>query len=200
MATRKRPKGPRKQPRILSRVLEAFIDLGNKRGFTKKQIAEHVETLVIAHSRRKTRPGNITREVKRAIKHGLETGIIQVSGKRFKLAINLNKWRPSLRVPKPKNLALKKTAVKKRTEKRQKRIPRCERHERQMGGKSGKVEDYEDMDEMEDDDGNRTDIMPDCRYEDQLSSNCGYDVDLEQRCDNPNCLCNLKQTPMNVHE
>lgn len=70
-------------PKLLPRVLEALSDL--KHGSTLKKITDQVHA-AIRLSKVRPRPRNVLGQVRRALKHGVQTGLLRHRAGRFRLA------------------------------------------------------------------------------------------------------------------
>lgn len=73
----------RKEPQLLSHVLQALTDF--KAGTTLKKITDRVQTAVNL-SKVRPRPRNLAGQVRRALRHGVQTGVFKHRSGRFRLA------------------------------------------------------------------------------------------------------------------
>lgn len=79
------PKRNRKEPRLLAQVLQAVADLKEVRGSTARKIVDQVQT-AINLSKVRPKPRNVTGQVRRALKHGVRTGVLRQKSGKFRLA------------------------------------------------------------------------------------------------------------------
>lgn len=82
MANRK----SRKEPVLLTHVLQAVADLRELNGSTLKRIVEAVQANV-CNSKCKISPNNLAIQVKRAVCHAVNAGVVMQKSGKFKLAI-----------------------------------------------------------------------------------------------------------------
>lgn len=75
----------RKEPRLLVQVLQALADLKETRGSTLRRVTDQVQTAInLAKARPK--PKNVLGQVRRALKHGVQTGVLRHRAGKFRLA------------------------------------------------------------------------------------------------------------------
>lgn len=74
-----------KEPRLLPSVMEAIASLKEKQGSTQRQILDH-----IANTLKKNKEGsrNVTVQVRRALEHGLQSGLIKHRSGKFTLGLD----------------------------------------------------------------------------------------------------------------
>ncbi|KAH1007445.1 hypothetical protein HUJ04_004675 [Dendroctonus ponderosae] len=75
----------RKEPRLLANVMEAIASFKERQGSTSKQIIEFIINYV---KRRKDGPRNVTLQVKRALEHGVHSGLIRQRGGKYSLGFD----------------------------------------------------------------------------------------------------------------
>lgn len=82
-----RLKTPRnkKEPKLLVHVLHALADLKDARGSTLRKITDQVQ-IAINLSRTKPKPKNVLGQVRRALRHGVQTGVLKHRAGKFRLA------------------------------------------------------------------------------------------------------------------
>lgn len=73
------------QPRLLTAVMEAIANLKEGRGSTQKRIIDQVQCLLTAN---KMSLRNPTIHIKKALRHGVHTGLIKQKGGKFKLGLD----------------------------------------------------------------------------------------------------------------
>lgn len=76
-----------KQPRFLSDVMQAIVDLKEGHGSTQNKILEHIQS-IINTKRIIPRPRNVTMQIRRALKHGVQNGLLKQRGGKFLLGIH----------------------------------------------------------------------------------------------------------------
>ncbi|XP_050305957.1 serine/arginine-rich splicing factor 11-like [Anthonomus grandis grandis] len=74
-----------KEPRLLQSVMEAIAMLKEKQGSSQKQIIEHVTNLL---KKNKDGARNVTMQVRRALDHGLHTGLIRHRSGKYVLGLD----------------------------------------------------------------------------------------------------------------
>ncbi|XP_076267453.1 uncharacterized protein LOC143200733 [Rhynchophorus ferrugineus] len=74
-----------KEPKLLPNVMEAIANLKERRGSTQKQIIEH-----LTHILKKSNNGirNVTMQVRRALEHGLHSGLIKQKSGKYSLGLD----------------------------------------------------------------------------------------------------------------
>ncbi|XP_030764110.1 serine/arginine-rich splicing factor 11-like isoform X1 [Sitophilus oryzae] len=73
-----------KEPRLLPNVMEAIAHLKEKRGSTQKQIIEHLAHLL----KKGNAVRNVTMQVRRALEHGINSGLIKQKGGKYSLGLD----------------------------------------------------------------------------------------------------------------
>lgn len=73
-------------PKMLANVLKAISDLKDARGSTLQKIVEQINVKCTAENRR--RPRNINMHVRRALRHGTQSGVVLYQGGKYKLGIS----------------------------------------------------------------------------------------------------------------
>lgn len=74
-----------KEPRLLAQVLQAVADLKEVRGSTARKIVDQVQT-AINLSNVRPKPRNVIGQVRRALKHGVRSGVLRQRSGKFRLA------------------------------------------------------------------------------------------------------------------
>ncbi|KAJ8936392.1 hypothetical protein NQ318_010799 [Aromia moschata] len=72
------------QPRLLTAVMEAIASLKEGKGSTQKKIIEQVQTSL---SSKNASVRNVMVQIRRAIRHGVESGLIKQKGGKFRLGL-----------------------------------------------------------------------------------------------------------------
>lgn len=76
-----------KQPRLLPDVMQAIVDLKEGHGSTQNKILEHIQGII--NTKKITpRPRNVTMQIRRALKHGVQNGLLKQRGGKFVLGIH----------------------------------------------------------------------------------------------------------------
>ncbi|KAJ8916874.1 hypothetical protein NQ315_005881 [Exocentrus adspersus] len=76
-----------KQPRLLPDVMQAIVDLKEGQGSTQNKILEHVQA-IINTKKNSPKPRNVTMQIRRALKHGVQNGLIKQRAGKFSLGIH----------------------------------------------------------------------------------------------------------------
>ncbi|XP_018576412.1 uncharacterized protein LOC108914959 [Anoplophora glabripennis] len=76
-----------RQPRLLPDVMQAIVDLKEGHGSTQNKILEHIQG-VINTKKITPRPRNVTMQIRRALKHGVQNGLLKQRGGKFVLGIH----------------------------------------------------------------------------------------------------------------
>ncbi|KAJ8946793.1 hypothetical protein NQ314_008776 [Rhamnusium bicolor] len=73
------------QPRLLTAVMEAIANLKDGKGSTQKRIIDQVQCLL---NSKNVSLRNVTVHIRKALKHGVESGLIKQKGGKFKLGLD----------------------------------------------------------------------------------------------------------------
>lgn len=76
-----------KQPRLLQSVMQAICDLREIGGSTQCKISEYLDGVINCLNIR-PRPRGLALQVRNALNHGIENGLIKQKGGKFSLALN----------------------------------------------------------------------------------------------------------------
>lgn len=80
-------RGRKNHPRMLANVLKAIADMKDNRGSSIRKIVDQVATNNVIN-KNGTKPRNVTMQVRRALRHGINTGLLVQHAGKYRLGLD----------------------------------------------------------------------------------------------------------------